>query len=189
MKKLTLMLTLLSTLSFAAADSLGLSGGYTKSFYSPDGESADLDGSAVIGVQYSYSVDELSTVRAGVELFPNLYGSGKLGFGGEVAYLRTVSSGGAAGADVYVGGGLGINTVFETFSEDGVTGSASLTAINPTLLLGVNYAAAPNFGVYAELAGGPSFLLARVSGGGVSVSDSTLGAFVKPRIGLTYTFR
>ena len=183
MKKSILILLALSTVSTAAADSLGLSGAFQKGFYRADGEAVDVDGSAAIGVSYTYDLDSVSSVRAELELLPNLYGSEKLGFGGEFTYLRSVFNDGAA--NVYVGGGLGLNTVSET--ADGAT--VRLTGINPTALAGVNYAVAPGFAAYLELAGGVSFLRGSVSNGSASVSTSATGAFIKPRIGVTYNLR
>lgn len=183
MKKSLLTLLALTTVSTAAADSLGLSGAFQKGFYRAEGESVEFDGSAAIGVSYTYDLDSVSSVRAELELLPNLYGSDKLGFGGEFTYLRSVFNDGMA--NVYVGGGLGLNTVSDTM--DGVT--ARLTGVNPTALVGVNYAVAPGFAAYLELAGGASFLRASASSGGVSFSNSATGAFVKPRIGVTYNLR
>ncbi|WP_189070754.1 hypothetical protein [Deinococcus radiotolerans] len=187
MKNVLIVTALLGSLSFAAADSLGLSGTYNKGFYKADGESVDFDSSFGVGLSYTYDLDAVSAVRAELELLPNLYGSDKLGFGGEFTYLRSVMTSGAA--DVYLGGGLGLTTVGDSGTSDGVTYTARLTAVNPTLLAGVRFAAAPGFSAFAELAGGPSFLRATVSRGSQSVSDSVNGAFLKPRLGFTYTLR
>jgi len=186
-KKILITTALLGTVSFAAADSLGLSGTYNKGFYRADGESVEVDGSFGVSLSYTYDLDAVSAVRADLELLPNLYESGKLGFGGEFTYLRSVMTSGEA--DVYFGGGLGFNTVSDSATSNGVTTTARLTAINPTLLAGARFAVAPGFSAFAELAGGPSFLRLSASSGGQSVSDSINGAFLKPRIGFTYTIR
>ncbi|WP_155298536.1 hypothetical protein [Deinococcus kurensis] len=187
MKNYLIATALLSAASLAAADSLGLSGSYTKGFYRAGGESLDFDGAFGVGLSYTYDLDSVSAVRTQLELFPNLYGSDKLGFGGEFTYLRSVTSTG--GADVYVGGGLGLNTVSASGATDAGRITARLTTINPTLLAGVRYAVAPGFSGFFELAGGPSFLRASVSGGSATVSDTATGAFLKPSIGFTYTIR
>ncbi|WP_189073785.1 hypothetical protein [Deinococcus sedimenti] len=187
MKNLLIATALLGSASFAAADSLGLSGTYNKGFYKADGDSIESDGSFGVGLSYTYDLDAVSAVRAELELLPNLYDSEKLGFGGEFTYLRSVMTTGEA--DVYLGGGLGFNTVSDSATSNGVTTSVRLTAINPTLLAGVRFAVAPGFNAFAELAGGPSFLRLNASSGSTSVSDSINGAFIKPRIGFTYTLR
>lgn len=187
MKKFLIATALLSCVSLAAADSLGLSGSYNKGFYRADGEALEVDGAFGVGLSYTYDIDAVSAVRTELDLLPNLYGSDKLGFGGEFTYLRSVFSSGDA--DVYLGGGLGLNTVSDSGTENGVTYTVRLTAINPTLLAGVRFVAAPGLSAFAELAGGPSFLRATVSNGSQNVSDSISGAFIKPRVGFTYTIR
>ncbi len=178
-----MILLALSTVSTAAADSLGLSGAYLKGFYRVDGKNTDVDGSAAIGLSYTYDIGSASAVRAELELLPNLYETKKLGFGGEFTYLRSVMT--SDMTDVYLGGGLGLNTVSET--SQGVTVRA--TAINPTLLVGARFAVAPGFSAFAEFAGGPSFLRGSVGNGTASVSTSLTGAFIKPRIGVAYNLR
>lgn len=100
-EKILITTALLGTVSFAAADSLGLSGTYNKGFYRADGESVDVDGSFGVSLSYTYDLDAMSAIRADLELLPNLYGSEKLGFGGEFTYLRSVMTSGEA--DVYFG--------------------------------------------------------------------------------------
>lgn len=183
MKNVLIATALLGSVSFAAADSLGLSGSFNKGFYRNSGESVEFDGSFGVGLSYTYDIDAVSAVRGELELLPNLYGSQKFGFGGEFTYLRSVMTSGDA--DVYVGGGLGMNTVAESNGEFTVR----LTAINPTLLAGARFAVAPGFSSFVELAGGPSFLRASMTDGVNSESASINGMFIKPRIGVTYTLR
>lgn len=192
MKKTLILLAGLVAVSTAGADSVGLRGGYYQPFYSNQGTNSNTPGSGSIGFQYAYSLDALSTVRGALDLFPNMYGLKKLGFGGEVAYLRKIPGALSTNTDmnVYVGGGLGVNYVGDSASESGVSVSLGVLAINPTVLAGVNYVVNPQFSVYGELAGGVSFVKALGSvNGNTATSESITGGFVHPRIGVTYTIR
>lgn len=187
MKNTILMLGLLASVSTAAADSVGINGGYYKGFYRANGQSVDTGGSAAIGVQYSYNFTGTSALRAQVEVFPNLYDSNRLGFGGELAYLYGIPV--AEAANVYVGAGLGLSTVRDSVTSQNVTVNVSATAINPSAIVGLNYAVDPRFSLFTELAGGLSFLTVRGSASNVSISDTITGFYIKPRIGVTYTVR
>ena len=194
MKKILLAMTTLTVMaaaSTASADSLGLRGGYYKGFYSANGQSASTDGTGSIGLQYSYSLDALSTLRGAIDLYPNMLGLQKLGFGGEVAYLRKIPTNMSSSVDmnVYVGAGLGVNYVGDSGTSDGLSYSYRFTTVNPTLLAGVNFYATPELGIFGELAGGPSFVFGSATAGGTSQSQNFTGGFIHPRIGLTYTIR
>lgn len=172
-------LTLSTALSTASADSFGIRAGYLQPWYTYQGEALSLDGSFSVGLQYTYSLDALSSVRAALDLTPNLHGLDLMGFGGELAYLVKFPGAVSTYNDINLYAGAGLGAQFATDS------GANLMAFNPTLIGGMNFYATPELGLYFEVGAGYSFMT--VSGNGSSTTFG--GLFAQPRLGLTYTLR
>ena len=102
MKKIILALTALTAVSTAGADSLGLRANYSHFFV------ANSTGNFTFGVEYAYDLDSKSAVRVGVDLDPDVIGSGVFALEGDVAYLRNFDGVGNASYNVYYGGSLGL---------------------------------------------------------------------------------
>lgn len=179
MKRVLIAAALLGSVSSAAADSLGLSGSGNASVYQSGGQSVTAAPSFGVGAHYLLDLDRAATLRIEAELLPNLYGLGRLGFGGEVAYLRTVLSDPLS--QTYVGGGMGSTLVF--------SGTNVVRTLAPTLLVGLRVTTTPAFTGFAELAGGVSFLKIKADSGAQYTERDAAGLFLKPRVGVLFTLR
>lgn len=178
MKKIILALTALTAVSTAGADSLGLRANYSHFFV------ANSTGNFTFGVEYAYDLDSKSAVRVGVDLDPDVIGSGVFALEGDVAYLRNFDGVGNASYNVYYGGSLGLGVA------TAASGSARLTVleVSPTAVVGTRYFLTPEFGLSAEVNAGPAFAFGFASAGSqsASVRETAFGAGV--RFGVNYRF-
>ncbi|ANE42716.1 hypothetical protein [Deinococcus puniceus] len=178
MKKTLFALLALATVSTAAADSLGLRTNYNRVFVE------NASGNFTFGVEYAYDIDSESVVRAGIDLDPDVFGSGVFGLGGDVAYLRNFDGVGDANYNVYYGASLGLEVA--TASSEGAR--ITIFGLTPAGVVGTRYFLTPEFGLSAEVNVGPTFAfgLASVGSESASVSNSAFGAGV--RFGINYRF-
>ncbi|MFB9990678.1 hypothetical protein ACFFLM_01565 [Deinococcus oregonensis] len=178
MKKTLFVLLALTTVSTAAADSLGLHAKYGRTF------AANSSGNFTFGLDYTYDLDAQSAVRGGIDIDPDLIGSGLFGLQGDVAYLRDFDGVGDAMYNIYYGGSLGLG--FATGSSSNVR--VNLFEVNPTALVGARYFLTPEFALNAEVNVGPDFLLLTGSNGTDSASDTNTSFGAGVRLGINYRF-
>lgn len=178
MKKTLFALLALATISTAAADSLGLRTNYNRVFVE------NSTGNFTFGVEYAYDIDSQSAVRVGIDLDPDVIGSGVFGLGGDVAYLRNFDGVGNANYNVYYGGSLGL----EVATAAAGSARATVLGVTPAAVVGTRYFLTPEFGLSAEVNVGPTFAFVSVSSGSESVSGNTSAFGAGIRLGINYRF-
>ncbi|MDB5045909.1 MAG: hypothetical protein JWQ08_1959 [Deinococcus sp.] len=141
-------------------------------------------GNFTFGVEYAYDLDSKSAVRVGVDLDPDVIGSGVFALGGDVAYLRNFDGVGDASYNVYYGSSLGLDVATASLEGTRVT----VLGVTPAAVVGTRYFLTPEFGLSAEVNVGPTFGFGFASSGSESASASNTSFGAGVRLGVNYRF-